>query len=78
VGAVTVRVVHVNHREHGGCVNDVVDWSLPVRELPPPRGDEQVQHLHNQKPAPQGHAAQPGPRTRLVATRRLTLPTARW
>ena len=71
MGAVTVRVVHVNHREHGGCVNDVVDWSLPVRELPPPRGDEQVQHLHNEKLAPQGHPASPvppWPRTRLQVT----------
>ena len=60
MGAVAVRVVHVNRREHGGCANDVVDGPLPVRELPPPRGDEQVQHLHNQKPAPQGHPVQPG------------------
>ena len=78
MGAVAVGMVHVSHREHGYCANDVVAGPLPVRELPLPRGDEQVQHLHNQKPAPQGHAAQPGPRTRLVATRRLTLPTARW
>ena len=79
--AVSLRVVHVNHREHGGCANDVVDGPLPVRELPPPRGDEQVQHLHNEKLAPQGHPASPvppWPRTRLVAVRRLTLQTARW
>ena len=63
MGAVTVRVVHVNHREHGGCVNDVVDWSLPVRELPPPRGDEQVQYLHNEKPAPQGPCGRGTPRS---------------
>ena len=44
MAAVTVRVVHVNRREHGGCANNVVDGPLPVRELPPPRGDEQVQH----------------------------------
>jgi len=60
VGAVAVGMVHVSHREHGYCANDVVAGPLPVRELPLPRGDEQVQHLHNQKPAPQGHPVQPG------------------
>ena len=58
--AVSLRVVHVNHREHGGWANDTGDGPLPVWELPPPRGDEQVQHLHNEKPAPQGHPVQPG------------------
>ena len=35
----------------------------PRREPPPPRGDEHVQHLHNEKPAPQGPCGRGTPRS---------------